>query len=140
MSDWAEDSTTGGPWKHCNVWMSDLWWFISLSNVASPSAPEVSAAAVDDSAMEVCGIRAGSENLGTCIGRRSSAWSSALKYYFCLRDDFSRRYKVPERRPKMKNTMNTSLTVPVMYPAKVPLACNDDNNTIIQWYNNTMIQ
>ena len=56
--------------------------------------------------------------------RRSSASSSALKYYFCFGDDFSRRYQliIPERSPKIKKTMNTSLTVPVMYPWKVPLA------------------
>ena len=47
----------------------------------SPSAPEVSGAAVDDSAMEVCGNLAGSGNLGTCSGRRTSASSSALKYF-----------------------------------------------------------
>ena len=48
---------------------------------ASPSAPEVSGASVDDSAMEVCENRADSENPGTCSGRRSSASSSALRDY-----------------------------------------------------------
>ena len=53
---------------------------ILLSKSASPSAPEVSGASVDDSAMEVCGSRAGSEILGTCSGHSSSASSSALKH------------------------------------------------------------
>ena len=90
---------------------------------ASPSAPEVSGASVDDLAMEVCGNRAGSEILGPCSGRSSSTSSSALKHE--IGDDSSRRYvnnKVPERSPNIKKTMNTSLTVPVMYPWKVPLA------------------
>ena len=47
---------------------------------ASPSAPEVSGASADDSAMEVCETR-DSENPGTCSGRRSSASSSALRDY-----------------------------------------------------------
>ena len=70
--------------------------------------------------MEVCGNRAGSEILGPCSGRSSSTSSSALKH-----EIGSLRYvnsKVPERSPNIKKTMNTSLTVPVMYPWKVPLA------------------
>lgn len=85
------------------------------------ASPSVLEASVGDSAMEVCENLAGSEILGTCSGRRSSALSSALKH--CVREDFTGRYKIPERSPKIKKTMNTSLTVPVMYPAKVPLAC-----------------
>ena len=59
---------------------------IFISKSPSPSAPEVSGASVDDSAMEVCGNRAGSEILGTCSGHSSSASSSALKHP--VGDDF----------------------------------------------------